>query len=183
MGPGHARFALHDATEAVAHQVARLVDFRAVRQPTDLGAHAIKPENQERFMGAQRVAAKSHRGGLIPDLVILRFYPPSSDGLPVTRTCDVKTVGYSEKYYRASIACGRAADTRAAGVPADYETRARKVGVEYNGWPYQRGSPPGPVLTLLRSLPPVTGLGVGFAVQSPEACEAKSPEPPSYNFN
>ena len=34
---------------------------------------------------------------------------------------------------------------------------------EYNGWPYQRGGPPGPVLTLLRSLPPVTGLGVGFA--------------------
>jgi len=37
------------------------------------------------------------------------------------------------------------------------------VGVEYNGWPYQRGGPPGPVLTLLHSLPPVTGLGVGFA--------------------
>ena len=34
---------------------------------------------------------------------------------------------------------------------------------EYNGWPYQRGGPPGPVLALLRSLPPVTGLGVGFA--------------------
>ena len=34
---------------------------------------------------------------------------------------------------------------------------------EYNGWPYQRGGPPGPVLTLLRSLPPVTSLGFGFA--------------------
>jgi len=48
-------------------------------------------------------------------------------------------------------------------VPADYETKARKVDAEYNGWPYQRGGPPGPVLTLLRSLPPATGLGVGFA--------------------
>ena len=48
----------------------------------DLVAHAIKPEN--------RAAKRSHRGGLIPDLVILRFYLPSSDGLPVTRTYDVK---------------------------------------------------------------------------------------------
>jgi len=80
MGPGHARFALHDAIEAVAHQVARLVGFHAVRQPMDLVAHAIKPENRERFMGAQRAAKRSHRGGLIPDLVILRFYLPSSDG-------------------------------------------------------------------------------------------------------
>ena len=54
-------------------------------------------------MGAQRAAKRSHRGGLIPDLVILRFYLPSSDGLPVTRTYDVKTIRYSEKYYRASI--------------------------------------------------------------------------------
>jgi len=30
MGPGHARFALHDAIEAVAHQVDRLVGFHAV---------------------------------------------------------------------------------------------------------------------------------------------------------
>ena len=43
MGPGHARFALHDAIGAVAHQVARLVGFHAVRQPMDLVAHAIKP--------------------------------------------------------------------------------------------------------------------------------------------
>ena len=48
-------------------------------------------------------------------------------------------------------------------VPADYETKARKVGAEYNSWPYQRGGPPGPVRTLLRSFPPATGLGVGFA--------------------
>ena len=62
---------------------------------------------------------------------------------------------------------GREADTRAAEVPADYETRARKVGTEYSGWPYQRGGPPGPVLTPLRSLLPVTGLGVGFACEFP----------------
>ena len=74
----------------------------------------------------------------IPDLVILRFYLPSSDGLPVTRTYDVKTVGYSEKHYRVSIDRGCAADIRAAEVLADYETKARKVGAEYNGWPYQR---------------------------------------------
>ena len=92
------RFALHDAIEAVAHQVARLVGFHAVRQPMDLVARA------------QRAAKRSHRGGLIPDLVILRFYLPSSDGLPVTRTYDVKTVGYSEKYYRAPIPRGREAD-------------------------------------------------------------------------
>ena len=52
---------------------------------------------------------------------------------------------------------------RAAEVPADYETKARKVDAKYNDWPYQRGGPPGPVLALLHSLPPVTGLGVGFA--------------------
>jgi len=104
----------------------------------DLVAHAIKPENRERFMEAQRAAKRSHRGGLIPDLVILRFYLPSSDGLPVTRTYDVKTIGYSEKYYRASIPRGREADTRAAEVPADYETKARKVDAEYNGWPAWR---------------------------------------------
>ena len=99
MGPGHARFALHDAIEAVAHQVARPVGFHAVRQPTDLVAHAINPENRERFMGAQRAAKRSHRGGLVPDLAILRFYLPSSDGLPVTRTYDLRTTGCSEKYY------------------------------------------------------------------------------------
>jgi len=66
-------------------------------------------------------------------------------------------------YYRVSIPRGREADTRAAEVPTDHETEARKVGAEYSGWPYQRGGPPGPVLTFLRSLPPVTGLGVGFA--------------------
>ena len=114
-------------------------------------------------MGAQRAAKRSHRGGLIPDLVILRFYLPSSDGLPVTRTYDVKTIGYSEKYYRASIPRGREADTRAAEVPANYEVKAQKADAEYSGWPYQRGGPPGPVLTLLRSLPPAIGLGVGFA--------------------
>ena len=54
----------------------------------------------------------------------------------MTRTYDAKTVGYSEKYYRASIPRGREADTRAAEVPADYETKARKVDAEYNGWPY-----------------------------------------------
>ena len=69
----------------------------------------------------------------------------------------------SRQRFRASIPRGREADTRAAEVPADYEVKAMKVDAEYNGWPYQRGGPPGPVLTLLRSLPPVTGLGVGFA--------------------
>ena len=47
----NARFALHDAIKAAAHQVARLVGFHAVRQPMDLVAHAIKPENRERFIG------------------------------------------------------------------------------------------------------------------------------------
>ena len=169
IGPGHARFALHDAIEAVAHQVARLVGFHAARQPTDLVAHAIEPENRERFMGAQRAAKRSHRKGIIPDLVILRFYLLSSDGLPVTRTYDVKTIGHSEKYYRASIPRGREADTRAAEVPADYEVKARVVDAEYNGWPYQRGGPPGPALTLLRSLPPFTGL----ALASPASSRAK----------
>jgi len=77
----------------------------------------------------------------------------------VTRTYDLKTIGYTEKYYRASIPRGRKADTRAAEVPANYEVIARKVDAEYSGWPYQRGGPPGPVLALLRSFPPVTGLG------------------------
>ena len=62
MGPGHAHFALHDAIEAVAHQVTRLVGFHAVRQPMDLVAHAIKPENRERFMGAQQDAQVPSRG-------------------------------------------------------------------------------------------------------------------------
>ena len=77
----------------------------------------------------------------------------------------MKTVGYSEKHYRekVSIACGRAADIRAAEVPVDCETKAQKVGAEYNSWQYQRGGPLGPMLTFLRSLSPVTGLGVNFA--------------------
>ena len=155
------RGTLHDAIGTVAHQVARLVGFHAVRQPTDLVAHAIKPENRERFIAAQRAAAKSHRGGLIPDLIILRLYIPSSGGLSVTRTCDVKTVGYSERYYRASIPRGRAADIRAAGVPADCYIRARKVDASYNGWPYQRGGPPSPALTL-KSLPARTRSFISF---------------------
>ena len=56
---------------------------------------------------------------------------------------------------------GREADTRAAEVPADYEAKARKVDAEDNGWPYQCGGPPGPVLALLRSLPPGGGGGRG----------------------
>ena len=99
-----------------------------LRRNKNLVAHAIKPENWERFMRAQRAAKRSHRGGLIPDLVILRFFLPSSDGLLVARTYDVKTVGYSEKHYRASIPRGREADTRAAEVPADYETGASEGG-------------------------------------------------------
>ena len=61
MGPGHARFAI----EAAAQQAARLVGFHAARHTADLVALAIKPENRGRFMGDQRAAAKSHRGGLI----------------------------------------------------------------------------------------------------------------------
>ena len=56
-----------------------------------------------------------------------RFYLPSSGGLPVTRTCTLKTVGYSAEYYRAFIPRGREVNTRAAEVPADYETKSRKV--------------------------------------------------------
>jgi len=62
MGPGHARFELHDATGAVAHRAARLAGFHAVQQPTDLVAHAIKPKNRGRFMGARRAAKRSHIG-------------------------------------------------------------------------------------------------------------------------
>jgi len=73
----------------------------------------------------------------------------------------VKTVGYSEKHYRASSSRGRADDIRTAEVPADLETKARKLDFEYKCWSYQRGGPPDPVFTLVPSLLPVIDLGVG----------------------
>jgi len=43
----------------------------------------------------------------------------------------------------------------------DYEAKARNVDREFNSAEYVRNAPPGPVLTLLRSMPPTTGLVVG----------------------
>ena len=56
---------------------------------------------------------------------------------------------------------GCASDIRAAEVPADYKAKARKADREFSGSGYVRNEPPDPVLTLLRSMPPTTGLVVG----------------------
>ena len=65
------------------------------------------------------------------------------------------------KYYCGSVARGHAADIRAAEVPTDYEVKARKADREFSGVEYVRNGPPGPVHTLLRSMPPTIGLVVG----------------------
>jgi len=67
-----------------------LLLFRS-NPPTEGGGESNNPFDK-------RAAARSHRGGLIPDMAILRFYLPSSDSLPVTRTYNLKMIGYSEKY-------------------------------------------------------------------------------------
>ena len=41
------------------------------------------------------------------------------------------------------------------------ETNAHKADREFNGAEFVRNGPPGPVLTLLRSMPPTIGLVVG----------------------
>jgi len=43
----------------------------------------------------------------------------------------------------------------------DYEAKALKADHEFSGTEYVRNGPPGPVLALLRSMPPTTGLVVG----------------------
>jgi len=45
--------------------------------------------------------------------------------------------------------------------PTDYEVRVRKADREFNGAEYVWNGPPGPALTLLRSMPPTIGLVVG----------------------
>ena len=50
-----------------------------------------------------------------------------------------------------------AIEIRAAEVPVDYATKARKADREFNGAGYVRNGPPGPVLTFLRSMPPTIG--------------------------
>ena len=46
-------------------------------------------------------------------------------------------------------------------MPTQNEVKARKADREFNGVEYARDGPPGPVLALLRSLFPTTGLVVG----------------------
>ena len=66
------------------------------------------------------------------------------------------------KYYGGSVARGHAADIRAAEVQRDYEVKARKADRELSSVEYVlRNGPPGPVLTLMRSVPPTIGLVVG----------------------
>jgi len=65
------------------------------------------------------------------------------------------------KYNGGSVARGHAADIWATEVPINYEVKVRKADREFNGVEYVRNGPPDPVLTLLRSMPPTTGLVVG----------------------
>ena len=51
-------------------------------------------------------------------------------------------------------------------MPTNYEAKARKTDREFSGVEYVRNGPPGPVLTLLRSMPPTIGLVVGARVSS-----------------
>jgi len=50
-------------------------------------------------LGRAVVAACAPTTALPTTALLTRFYLPSSDGLPVTWTYDVKTIEYSEKYY------------------------------------------------------------------------------------
>ena len=53
----------------------------------------------------------------------------------------------------------------------DFEVKARKANREFSSAEYVRIGPPGPVLTLLRSMPPTTGLVVG--ARGELSCSAK----------
>jgi len=46
-------------------------------------------------------------------------------------------------------------------MPTDYEAKALKADRELNGAEYMRNGPPGPVLNLLRFMPPTIGLVIG----------------------
>jgi len=74
---------------------------------------------------------------------------------------DWKTIDMTPRYYGGFVARGYAADIRATEVPADYKAKARKADRDFNGVGYVRNGPPGPVLALLRSMPPTIDLAVG----------------------
>ena len=67
----------------------------------------------------------------------------------------------NRQYYGGSVAWRHAADIRATEVPKDYEVKARKADREFSGVEYVRNVPPGPVLALLRSMPPAISIVVG----------------------
>jgi len=70
MGSGHARFALHDAIEAVAHQVSRLVPLAIgepfVRQPR--GDTRVTPEDKRRAVAQRAAEIAAHASSLDTDL-------------------------------------------------------------------------------------------------------------------
>ena len=157
-GAGHGRFALHNELGALSRCFALLVGLKAFRQPADVFTSAIRQESRGRFDGDQRMAAKTHRGGIIFDLFIRGFHLPSGEVGFVDRGYDWKTIGMLEAYY--GRATGRATDKRAAEVAAEYEANARRVDAAYNGVPVVRDGPPVPVLATggseFRGVPPPT---------------------------
>jgi hypothetical protein len=158
LGKGHRRVKFHNDLEACGVAMACLVGFNARPQPSDVFTSAINPEQRQRFEGDQRRHARAHRGGLVADMAIGDFSLPNSSGVvPVLRQYDWKTIGCIPKFYGPNLR-ERAPDTRAASVAAEYEVLARKVDLTYNDVPRDQD---GPVLNLLRSLPPVTPLAVG----------------------
>lgn len=158
MGMGHGRVTLHNELENTAKALARLVGFVVDSQPADIFNSAISPARREAFEAAQRAAQRKNRGGLVPDLRITGFHLPGrSSVVPVDRFYDLKTIGFRPRVYYGRIG-RRAPDVRAATVGNEYERLARDVDRRYNGVPPDTD---GPVLQLLRSLPPVTGLAVG----------------------
>jgi hypothetical protein len=160
-GAGHGRFALHNELEALSHRFALLAGYNAVRQPTDVFNLAIRQQSRDRFDGEQRKAARAHKGGIVFDLFIRGFHLPSGEVGVVDRGYDWKTVGMAPKYYPEARDAARAVGIRAAEVQGEYEANARRVDAAYNDFPVVRDGPPGPVLAMLRGMPPVTGLVVG----------------------
>ena len=89
------------------------------------------------------------------------FSLPSRNVGSVHQGYNKKTIDMTPRCYGGSVARGDAADIRAAEVTADYKAKARKADREFSRVPSLCGTGLRPVLALLRSMPPATGLVVG----------------------
>ena len=117
-------------------------------------------ESIAEYTRANVAAKKTKKEADVSSAADLESFPSRNVSF-VDQGYDWKAIGMTLKYYGGSVARGHAADIRAAEVPMEYEVKARMADRKFSGVGYVRNGPPGPVLTLLRSVPPTTGIIVG----------------------